>query len=121
MQRIAFTSTVCLFTLVVTGCGLFKKKESQTQIPPDQYYAGSPQETQAAPAGFASTPSDAAWASSGSGSRSHVVQRKETLFSIARQYYNGDQSKWRSIYEANRAEIGDDPNKIRVGQRLTIP
>jgi len=54
------------------------------------------------------------------GGRVHTVAAKEGLYSIARQYY-GDQSKWRTIYEANRAEIGDNPNKIRVGQRLTIP
>jgi nucleoid-associated protein YgaU len=58
---------------------------------------------------------------SGSGPRYHVVQRKETLYSLARTYYNGDASKWRVIYEANRADIGDDANRIRVGQRLVIP
>jgi nucleoid-associated protein YgaU len=57
---------------------------------------------------------------SSSGSRYHTVQKKETLYSIARMYYNGDHTKWKTIYEANRADIGD-PNKIRVGQRLIIP
>lgn len=57
---------------------------------------------------------------SASGSRYHTVQKKETLYSIARMYYNGDHTKWKVIYEANRADISD-PNKIRVGQRLIIP
>jgi len=55
-----------------------------------------------------------------SGSRYHTVAKKDTLYSIARVYYNGDHTKWREIYEANRAEISD-PNRIRVGQRLVIP
>ena len=33
----------------------------------------------------------------------------------------GDMHKWPAIYEANKAVIGDDPNKIEVGQVLTIP
>ena len=45
------------------------------------------------------------------GSRYHTVQKKETLYSISRQYY-GNPSKWKDIYAANRSEIGD-PNKIR--------
>lgn len=55
-----------------------------------------------------------------SGSRYHTVARGETLFALARLYYNGDASKWKVIYEANRDQI---PNKdqIRVGQRLLIP
>jgi nucleoid-associated protein YgaU len=53
------------------------------------------------------------------GARYHTVQKKETLYSISRQYY-GDHTKWKDIYAANRSDIGD-PNKIRVGQRLVIP
>ncbi len=49
----------------------------------------------------------------------HVVQKGDTLFKLARQYYN-DQSQWKRIYEANRNQI---PNKdvLRVGQKLIIP
>ncbi len=52
-------------------------------------------------------------------SRLHTVQKKETLFSIARLYY-GDQSKWKQIYQANRGKILN-PNVIYVGQQLVIP
>ena len=51
--------------------------------------------------------------------RYHVVKKKETLYSLAQNYY-GDQSKWKMIYEANRATI-KDPNVIFEGQKLVIP
>src|SRR5205823_200703 len=50
----------------------------------------------------------------------HVVQSGDYLIKIAKKYY-GDEAQWRKIYEANRAIIGPDPNKIFPGQRLTIP
>lgn len=53
------------------------------------------------------------------GARTHVVQKGDTLFKLARRYYN-DQSKWRTIWEANRARI-PDPNQIEVGTKLVIP
>lgn len=49
----------------------------------------------------------------------HVVQRGDTLFKLARQYYN-DQSQWKRIYEANRSQIPNQ-NVLKVGQKLMIP
>lgn len=54
----------------------------------------------------------------GSG-RTHVVQKGDTFYSLARKYYN-DQSKWRKIWEANRARVAD-PNRIPIGTKLVIP
>ena len=51
--------------------------------------------------------------------RVHVVQTGETLYELARRYYN-DQRQWRRIYEANRQRI-QDPNDIRAGMKLIIP
>ena len=51
--------------------------------------------------------------------RYHTVVRHDTLYKLARAYYD-DASRWRDIYEANRSGV-DDPNKIHVGQRLLIP
>lgn len=53
------------------------------------------------------------------GGGTHVVARGDTLYKLARMYYN-DQSKWRVIYEANRSQLSS-PNQIRVGQQLVIP
>jgi aspartate/glutamate/glutamine transport system substrate-binding protein len=46
----------------------------------------------------------------------------ERLSTIAGKHF-GDVGRgaWRAIWEANRATIGDDPNRIRVGMRLTLP
>jgi ABC-type amino acid transport substrate-binding protein len=52
----------------------------------------------------------------------YVVQPGDTLSTIAGKLY-GDVAPgaWRAIWEANRATIGDDPNRIRAGMRLTLP
>ncbi len=51
--------------------------------------------------------------------RTHVVQKGDTLYSLARKYYN-DASKWKKIWEANRAQV-PDKDKLQVGQKLVIP
>ena len=53
------------------------------------------------------------------GGKTHVVQKGDTLYKIARDHY-GDQSKWRSIFEANRDQLSD-PHRLKVGQTLTLP
>ncbi len=51
--------------------------------------------------------------------RTHTVRRKDTLYSLARLYYN-DHRQWKKIYEANRDRIAN-PNMIKVGMNLVIP
>lgn len=140
MRRIVFTSLLSLMLLVpLTGCGLFGKKKNK-QVSADEYpttvyqepvggtastYQTTPSyDTYAAPAGGASNgyATTAAYPTSTGmgGGRSYVVKKKDTLYSIARSEY-GEAGKWRDIYEANRTELGGDPNRIRVGQRLTLP
>jgi nucleoid-associated protein YgaU len=54
--------------------------------------------------------------------RTHTVVAGDTLMKLARKYFgptNG--SKFTVIYEANKKTIGSDPNKLKVGQVLTIP
>ena len=53
------------------------------------------------------------------GGRTHVVQKGDTLSSLARKYYN-DQKKWKVIWEANKSSI-PDKNKLTVGTKLIIP
>lgn len=50
----------------------------------------------------------------------YVVQRGDTLSQIADSQYK-DARKWSAIYNNNVAKIGDSPNKIRVGQTLSLP
>jgi nucleoid-associated protein YgaU len=67
----------------------------------------------------ASTPPASAPAAS-QAEQEHTVAAGESLSLIAQKYY-GSQADWPRIYQANKAIIGDDPNRIRVGQKLKIP
>jgi nucleoid-associated protein YgaU len=52
----------------------------------------------------------------------HTVASGETLTSIAQKYYNdASEAAWMTIYEANKDEIGDNPNVIFVGMHFFIP
>lgn len=46
----------------------------------------------------------------------YTVKSGDTLSSIAKEY----NTTWKVIYENNKSVIGDDPNLIKVGQKLTI-
>jgi nucleoid-associated protein YgaU len=52
--------------------------------------------------------------------RTHTVVKGETLYSIARMYYMGDEKRWKDIWEANKDCV---PNKnfLKVGTVLIIP
>ena len=116
MRRNALTVLASLFLVsTLTGCSLFggKKKDAMTDGYDPAAESTGPAET------YPAYPSGGTYSGATSGSRYHTVQKKDTLYSLARQYYN-DQHRWKDIYEANRSEIGD-PNKIRIGQRLVIP
>ena len=49
----------------------------------------------------------------------HTVAKGESLSKIAKHYYD-DLMKYKQIFEANRDQLSD-PDKIEVGQVLTIP
>ena len=49
----------------------------------------------------------------------HLVQRGETLYTIAARYF-GDDRFWTIIFQANRDKIAN-PNLIHVGMELVIP
>jgi len=56
----------------------------------------------------------------GSNSDVYTVQSGDSLSKIAKKLY-GDANSWHKLYEANKTEIGDNPDLIRPGQRLTVP
>jgi hypothetical protein len=60
--------------------------------------------------------SDSSYSATG---QTHQVRKGDTLYSLARQYYN-DQARWRDIFNANRAKLGN-PNSLPLGTRLVIP
>jgi hypothetical protein len=50
----------------------------------------------------------------------YVVQPGDTLRSIALEQY-GDAELWQTIYQANRATIGPNPDALVAGTTLQIP
>lgn len=61
----------------------------------------------------------AAAPASASSSRTYKVQPGDTLSKIAKQFY-GNANDYNRIFDANRDKL-DNPDKIQVGQELTIP
>jgi nucleoid-associated protein YgaU len=119
MKRILVLTLVVGLTMMFAGCSMFQKKEAApaaedntvlSQVTPE-----TPTEEAAQPAPEAQPMPGA----SSAGQRVHVVQPKDTIYSLSRQYY-GDMHQWRKIWQANQDQI-PDPNKIKVGQRLVIP
>lgn len=126
MRRSATILTALSLLFAAAGCSMFGKLFGKKSDPYADYYASDPQSGSTTADQYPTYepaannyPALASTYNTGGG-RVHTVAKKETLYSIARMYYNGDHHRWREIYEANRAEISD-PNRIRVGQRLVIP
>ncbi len=60
------------------------------------------------------------WGDGTERAQSYVVVTGDTLGKIAAKVY-GDSAQWKKIYQANRAMIGPNPDKIKVGQEFTLP
>jgi LysM repeat protein len=58
-------------------------------------------------------------ATSGAEGQTYTVQPGDSLSKIATRFY-GDANRYMAIFEANQDKL-TDPNKISVGQELTIP
>jgi tetratricopeptide (TPR) repeat protein len=56
---------------------------------------------------------------SGSPRRTYVVQKGDTLASIARKFYKSS-ARWKEIRDANANKI-DNPQDLKIGETLTIP
>lgn len=52
-------------------------------------------------------------------SKTYTVKSGDTLSKIAKDFY-GDANTYMKIFDANKDKLSD-PNKIQVGQELTIP
>ncbi|BBI31456.1 LysM peptidoglycan-binding domain-containing protein [Cohnella abietis] len=50
----------------------------------------------------------------------YLIKQGDTLTSIAKREL-GNSSKWRALYDNNKAIIGRDPNLIKPGQKLVMP
>jgi nucleoid-associated protein YgaU len=54
------------------------------------------------------------------GGETYTVVSGDSLSKIAKKHL-GSANRWKEIYEANRAVIGDDPDLIKPGQKLRLP
>lgn len=61
----------------------------------------------------------AADSAAASSARRHVVEKGDTLYNLAQRYYS-NQSRWRDIYAANRAQMTSE-NDLKIGMQLVIP
>ena len=52
--------------------------------------------------------------------RTYTVVSGDTLWAIAKKHL-GEGKRWPEIYDKNKAVIGDNPDRIKPGQVLTIP
>lgn len=52
--------------------------------------------------------------------RQYVVKGNDSLHKIASTLY-GDSGQWERIYNANKAQIGNDPARLKLGMVLTLP
>ena len=119
MPKWIMALTLILATsLAVSGC---KKKDADqlSSMPPDTLSIDDPIGGDMPPPDFIEpVPIQAEYAPPvTSGGGTYVVQKGDTLWSIARRTY-GDGQRWREIAEVNGI---NDPSKLRVGQTLAMP
>jgi nucleoid-associated protein YgaU len=68
----------------------------------------------------AATPPVASASTAPAAGNSYIVRAGDTLSHIALRFYK-DASRWPEIHEANMGLIGNDPARLKVGMKLTIP
>jgi len=129
MRWNAATVLTAALLVSVVGCQEPQKEEdlqepaAETAMMEPDFYATDPAVTAAGSEGdsyttFPATTTADTDASIVSGAV-HVVVKGDTLYRLARHYYN-DQRRWKDIYQANSSTIAD-PDLIYVGQELVIP
>lgn len=122
-----YSGVFAVLMLGLTACGGTGAAPTPTPAPPANSGAApapsparpalaSPAPS-ASPAIAAATPTATTEATGG---ESYEVQSGDTLATIAQQFY-GDPTQWRRIYDANKDTIGSDPDKLKLGTKLTIP
>ena len=130
--RLLLAVPALLLVFPIVGCQEpepqddMQENQTQSAMMDRDFYATDPaadsasaDSSYAADDGFTTYPSDTTLAAATGGGATHVVAKGDTLFGLARQYYN-DQRRWKDIYEANRDQVSD-PDRISVGQQLVIP
>jgi len=126
MRRNACLFSVLLAVVLLTGCRTADKDQAVTFNDSAQLYAPGPADY--GTGGYEPVPTYAVEPApvpqeelslASVSSRYHTVTRRDTLYALARKYYNSER-RWKEIYQANRDQLSD-PNRIYVGQQLLIP
>ncbi len=102
---------------VATLRQLLAEKSGVTNVPASAS-AGQPSAQASASPATAAAPAASAPASKAT-SETYTVKPGDTLARIATKVYN-DSSRWKEIYEANRAKL-PSPQSLKAGQVLVIP
>jgi len=131
VRFVVFAIGMALALSVLTACGGNAAAPTVTAVAPAASPAAITAPSPARPAlaspaaspsppsaGAGATPTATA-AAEASGD-SYEVQAGDTLATISQQFY-GDPTQWRRIYDANKDTIGADPDKLKLGMKLTIP
>ncbi len=131
MRRSAIALSLLCTSLTITGCNDPKEngdmqdagQTASMDMQPD-YYATDPAGASVGQDSYTTYPSTTLTAvtpveSSVNATGTHTVSKGDTLYRLARNYYN-DQSRWKEIYEANRDQLAN-PDRISIGQQLVIP
>ena len=125
MRRSAATFLSLILSVALAGCqepeqeeDLQESSDQMALMQPDYYTADPAAVTADDYTAVDDGYSSAALTATGGG-RTHLVAKGDTLYGLARQYYN-DQGRWKDIYAANGDRV-KDPNLIYVGQELVIP
>jgi nucleoid-associated protein YgaU len=77
-----------------------------------------PKPTAAAPKPAATT---AQKSTTRDGVQIYTVRNGDTLRSISKEVYRGDEQKWESVFRLNRDVIGSDPGRLEPGTILILP
>jgi nucleoid-associated protein YgaU len=57
---------------------------------------------------------------SAGGRRTYTVKAGDSFYSIAKDVL-GDASRWKELYELNKASVNGDPTHLRIGQVVVLP
>jgi nucleoid-associated protein YgaU len=133
-HRVVFNVVAAVALGLLTACGGNAAAPTPTAAPAASsgaVPAPSPQRPtlaspQASPSAAASIAAPTAAATTGSGAlgpdcpNPYEIQAGDTLGTISQKCY-GDPTQWRPIYDANKDAIGADPDRLKLGTKLTIP